>query len=31
VTIWKKDANGNWKNVVDIFNNSLTENALPPT
>ena len=29
VTIWKKDANGNWKNVVDIFNGSPTERALP--
>lgn len=29
VTIWKKDANGTWKNVVDIFNRTPTERALP--
>ena len=31
VTIWKKDANGNWKNVVEIFNGSPTARALPDT
>jgi ketosteroid isomerase-like protein len=30
VTIWKKDASGNWKNVVDIFNTSPTQRVLPP-
>jgi ketosteroid isomerase-like protein len=29
VTIWKKDASGNWKNVVDIFNTNPTERVLP--
>ena len=29
VTIWKKDANGNWRCTVDIFNNSPTERVLP--
>ena len=30
VTIWKKDSNGNWKCVVDIFNNSPQERVFPP-
>jgi len=30
VTIWKKDSNGNWKCVVDIFNNSPAERVFPP-
>ena len=29
VTIWKKDAGGNWKNVVDVFNTSPTARVLP--
>lgn len=29
VTIWKKDANGNWKCVVDIWNGGPTEKVLP--
>jgi len=29
VTIWKKDANGNWKCVVDTFNGSPTEKVFP--
>jgi ketosteroid isomerase-like protein len=29
VTVWKKDANGVWKNVVDIFNPGPTEMTLP--
>jgi ketosteroid isomerase-like protein len=29
VTIWKKDANGNWKNVVDIFNTNPTARVIP--
>jgi uncharacterized protein (TIGR02246 family) len=29
VTIWRKDASGNWKNVVDIFNNSPTAQVIP--
>jgi ketosteroid isomerase-like protein len=29
VTIWKKDANGNWKCVVDTFNGNLTEKVFP--
>jgi ketosteroid isomerase-like protein len=29
VTIWKKDANGVWKNVVDISNPGQTERTLP--
>jgi ketosteroid isomerase-like protein len=29
VTIWKKDASGNWKNVIDIFNTSPMERVLP--
>ena len=30
VTIWKKDSNGTWKCVVDIFNNSPQERVFPP-
>ncbi|HEY3746959.1 MAG TPA: DUF4440 domain-containing protein [Gemmatimonadaceae bacterium] len=29
VTIWKKDANGNWKCVVDTFNGNPTEKVFP--
>ena len=29
VTVWKKDAAGNWKCVVDISNGSATERVLP--
>jgi ketosteroid isomerase-like protein len=29
VTIWKKDASGRWKCVVDVWNNNPTERALP--
>ena len=30
VTIWKKDSNGTWKCVIDIFNNSPHERVFPP-
>jgi ketosteroid isomerase-like protein len=30
VTIWKKDSNGTWKCVLDIFNNSPHERVFPP-
>ena len=29
VTIWKKDANGNWKDAVDICNSNPTDRVLP--
>jgi ketosteroid isomerase-like protein len=29
VTIWKKDANGNWKCVVDMWSGNPTEKTLP--
>ena len=29
VTIWKKDANGNWKCVVDTFNGNPAEKVFP--
>ncbi|MDQ6768370.1 MAG: hypothetical protein M3Z54_00080 [Gemmatimonadota bacterium] len=29
VTIWKKDASGVWRCVVDTFNNSPTEKVFP--
>jgi len=29
VTIWKKDANGNWKCVVDTFNGTPAEKVFP--
>lgn len=29
LTVWKKDASGNWKNAVDICNANPTEKALP--
>ena len=29
VSIWKKDANGVWRCVVDIYNNSPTEKVFP--
>lgn len=29
VTIWKKDANGNWKCVVETFNGNPTEKVFP--
>lgn len=29
VTVWKKDANGDWKCVVDIWNGNPTERVIP--
>ena len=29
VSVWKKDASGNWKCVVDISNNNQTQSVLP--
>lgn len=29
VTVWRKDASGRWKCVVDTWNNNATERALP--